>query len=205
MRTSLPPAASRAVRSASAGDASRKWNVVPPSISIDGRVWWVSTKTGVWKGGLGPHAPFQSGSSCHPGWPNFPAPMISAPIPAPNSCRKASSTPPLPPGCHERVANIHSCSRSPAWPKCASALWPSPVPKPSSEIAKFWTRASEGGVVMAAACYASYPLGVYAPGLVSNPAMRVRSPAHATRFAGGGAAGVSLTLSGVTGRRRETA
>src|SRR5213083_2192078 len=36
-RTSCPSAASRAVSSASAGDASRKWNVVPPSISIDGR------------------------------------------------------------------------------------------------------------------------------------------------------------------------
>ena len=38
MRTSLPSAASRAVSSASAGEASRKWKVVPPSISIDGRV-----------------------------------------------------------------------------------------------------------------------------------------------------------------------
>jgi len=36
-RMSRPPAASRTVLSASAGDASRKWNVVPPSISIDGR------------------------------------------------------------------------------------------------------------------------------------------------------------------------
>lgn len=55
-----------------------KWKVVPPSISIDGRRWWVRTKTGVWNGGLGPHAPCHFGSSCHPGWPNFPAPMISA-------------------------------------------------------------------------------------------------------------------------------
>jgi len=23
-----------------------KWNVVPPSIWIDGRAWWVKTKTG---------------------------------------------------------------------------------------------------------------------------------------------------------------
>ena len=37
MRTSWPPAASRAVSSASAGEASMKWKVVPPSISIDGR------------------------------------------------------------------------------------------------------------------------------------------------------------------------
>ena len=79
-RTSLPPAASRAAASASAGDASRKWYVVPPSISTDGRAWWVSTKTGVWNGGLGPQAPVHSGSSCQPGAPNFPAPMISAPM-----------------------------------------------------------------------------------------------------------------------------
>jgi hypothetical protein len=38
MRTSLPSAAARAVSSASAGEASMKWNVVPPSISIGGRV-----------------------------------------------------------------------------------------------------------------------------------------------------------------------
>ena len=67
MRTSWPPAASRASSSASAGEASRKWYVVPPSISIGSRVWWVRTKTGVWNGGLGPHQPFQSGSSCQPG------------------------------------------------------------------------------------------------------------------------------------------
>ena len=36
MRTSLPPAAARAVSSASAGDASMKWNVVPPSIEMEG-------------------------------------------------------------------------------------------------------------------------------------------------------------------------
>jgi hypothetical protein len=37
MRTSLPAAASRAVSRASAGEASMKWNTVPPSISIDAR------------------------------------------------------------------------------------------------------------------------------------------------------------------------
>ena len=58
-----------------------KWNVVPPSISIGGRVWWVRTKTGVWNGGLGPHQPFHSGSSGQSGGPNFRAPMISAPTP----------------------------------------------------------------------------------------------------------------------------
>jgi len=40
-----------------------KVKVVPPSISRGSRGWWVSTKTGVWKGGLSPHQPFQGGSS----------------------------------------------------------------------------------------------------------------------------------------------
>ena len=39
-----------------------------------------------------------------------------------------------------RLANIHSCSRSPAWPNGASRLCGTPVPKPSSEMEKFWTR-----------------------------------------------------------------
>src|SRR5919198_1170006 len=105
-------------------------------------------KVGVWKGGLGPHQPFHSGSSCHPGGPNFLAPMISAPIPT-SCCRaKASSMPPVLPGWpalsfHQRVVNSHSCSRSPAWPNGSSRLWPSPVPKPSSEIEKCWTRVSD--------------------------------------------------------------
>ena len=38
--------------------------------------------------------------------------------------------------CHQRVSNIHSCSRSPAWPNGASWLRPSPVPNPSSETEK---------------------------------------------------------------------
>src|SRR3954447_1889107 len=75
---SWPSTASRAVSSASAGVASRKWKVVPPSISIAGRGRWVSTKLGVWNGEFGPHHPFQSASSCQPGGPNLPAPMISA-------------------------------------------------------------------------------------------------------------------------------
>ena len=40
-----------AVPSASTEGAARKWNVVPPAISIDGRVVWVRTKAGQWKGG----------------------------------------------------------------------------------------------------------------------------------------------------------
>ena len=97
-----------------------KWYVVPPSISIGGRGWCVRMNVGVWNGGLGPHQPFHSGSSCQPGGPNLLAPMISAPIPTANCREKASSTPPVPPvppvmsWFHHRVVNIHSCSRSPA-------------------------------------------------------------------------------------------
>ena len=36
-----------------------KWKVVPPSISSGARGWWVSTNTGTWYGGFGPHQPFQ--------------------------------------------------------------------------------------------------------------------------------------------------
>ena len=83
--------------------------------------------TGEWNTGSGPHQPFQSGSSCQPAGPNLFAPMISAPIPSAYRLTKASSTPPLPPerpsiSHPDRVANIHSCSRSPAWPKWASRL-----------------------------------------------------------------------------------
>ena len=104
-----------------------KWKVVPPSISIDGRGWWVRMKTGVWNGGLGPHQPVHSGSSWPPGVPNLFQPMISAPIPEANCRRKASSIPRVPPGwpsvsCHHRVLNIHSCSRSPAWPNGVSRV-----------------------------------------------------------------------------------
>src|SRR4030095_898689 len=89
-----------------------------------------------------------AGAAGHPGCPNVPAPMISAPIPGSWRRRTASSMPPPPPGsptisCPHRVTNIHSCSRSPAWPNGASRLRPSPVPNPSSETEKNWTRASD--------------------------------------------------------------
>src|SRR2546430_8087584 len=76
--------------------------------------------------------------------------MISAPTPESCSRTKASSMPRLPPGWatispHQRVASIHSCSLSPAWPNGASRLWGSPVPKPSSEMENCWTRASDIG------------------------------------------------------------
>lgn len=67
MRTCCPPAAARAVSSAWAGAASRKWKVVPPSTWTDDRRWWVSTKVGVWNGGFVPRHPGRSRSSCQPG------------------------------------------------------------------------------------------------------------------------------------------
>src|SRR5271155_1431882 len=38
------------------------------------------------------------------------------------------------------VGNTHSCRRWPAWPNGASKVKPSPVPNPSREIEKLWTR-----------------------------------------------------------------
>src|SRR5580698_9492380 len=38
------------------------------------------------------------------------------------------------------VGNTHSCRRWPAWPNGASNVKPSPVPNPSSEMEKLWTR-----------------------------------------------------------------
>jgi hypothetical protein len=62
-RTSRSPAVALATSSASCGVASTKWKTVPPSIPMGGRGWWVRTKTGVWNGGFGPHAPRHSWSA----------------------------------------------------------------------------------------------------------------------------------------------
>src|SRR3546814_6316876 len=101
--------------------------------SIGGRGRWVRTKVGVWNGGFGPHQPFHSGSSCHPGGPNLLAPMISAPNPSLCRRSKRSSTPVDPPSFHLLVPNRHSWRRSPAWPKGVSRVCGSPEPKPRSE------------------------------------------------------------------------
>src|SRR5215212_7358442 len=69
--------------------------------------------------------------------------MISAPMPQPWRSAKASSTPAVPPASQNRVPNIHSCRRSPAWPNGASADCGSPVAKPSREMEKLWIRASD--------------------------------------------------------------
>src|SRR4051812_36877227 len=74
--------------------------------------------------------------------------MISAPIPGPHRLAKALSTPLLPPSCpcmarKACVGKNQPTSRWPACPKGFSKLCPSPVPKPSSETAKLWTRTSD--------------------------------------------------------------
>src|SRR6516164_5499148 len=71
--------------------------------------------------------------------------MISAPMPGRQLLAKASSTPMSPPDVSciawkVRVAKNHSISRPPACPKGASRLCPSPVPNPSRETEKLWTR-----------------------------------------------------------------
>lgn len=45
------------------------------------RSWWVTTKTGLWKGGSSPHQPCHGSSPQGPraAGPNLPRPMISAP------------------------------------------------------------------------------------------------------------------------------
>ena len=42
------PAVSRASAYAASKPWVTKWKLVPPSISIGSRAWWVSTKTGAW-------------------------------------------------------------------------------------------------------------------------------------------------------------
>ena len=136
--------------SASWGLASTKWNTVPPSISIDGRGWCVSTSTGVWNGGFGPHQPRHSSSV--PTSVNGPVcraelarPMISAPMPTLWRSAKESSTP----KCHR---TRRPSSARIGWRTSTRAgaprrdrtgrrsVMPSPVPNPSREIERLWTR-----------------------------------------------------------------
>src|SRR6266511_2112300 len=59
---------------------------------------------------------------------------------------RAPPAPPVrvvPPASQNRVPNIHSCRRSPAWPNGASADCGSPVAKPSREMDKLWIRVSD--------------------------------------------------------------
>ena len=77
--TSLPAAAALACSSAASIPSVTKVKVVSESVS-GARSWWVSTNTGMWKGGSSPHHPSQGSSPHGPGPPpNFPRPMIAAP------------------------------------------------------------------------------------------------------------------------------
>ena len=73
------PAASRACAKADSMPSVTKWNVVPPSISTGSRGWCVSTKTGPWYGGSGPHQPRQSPVHSPRIGPNMLRPMMVAP------------------------------------------------------------------------------------------------------------------------------
>ena len=78
MRISRSPAASTARAYAASKPSVTKWNVVPPSISMGSRSWWVTTKTGAWYGGFSPHHPRQSAS--HPIHSSTAGPNILRPI-----------------------------------------------------------------------------------------------------------------------------
>ena len=111
-----------------------KWKVVPPFISMEALGWWVSTKSRRMKGGvIAPHHPFPLvvEPRNHARGPNLLRPMISAPMPEPQLLAKRSSTPSLPLTRHSSgemwVVKNRSMSRSPACPKGACRLWPSPV------------------------------------------------------------------------------
>src|SRR5699024_5924905 len=83
---------------------------------------------------------------------NLLRPMISTPTPVFHRLANASSTPTVgdwalwkPISWKVRVGRAHSRRRWSAWPNGASRLCPSPVPNPSSETEKFWTRTLDAG------------------------------------------------------------
>jgi hypothetical protein len=90
---------------------------------IGARAWRVSTKTGVWYGGLSPHHPFQLSSGQEPRiGPNIFRPMIHAPTLLNPRATNSSSAPVVPPSwpCirrNVRVANAHSCIARPPTPR----------------------------------------------------------------------------------------
>ena len=92
--TSRSPAAALAWASATSIPSVTKWKVVPPSITIGARAWWVRTKVGAWYGGLSPHQPFQSGPpQSSPAGPNILRPRMKAPKPSAVARAKRSSVP----------------------------------------------------------------------------------------------------------------
>ncbi len=118
-----PRAASRARSSAAWMPSVTKWKVVPPSISIGARAWWVSTKTGTWYGGFvaPPAFPALVGPR-----PAHRAEHVAAEDPGADvreaAAAKSSSMPVVPPArlpntCWKvRVGRNQSCSASPPTP-----------------------------------------------------------------------------------------
>src|ERR671919_2847230 len=121
-----------------------KMKVVPPSISRGSRGWCVSTKTGVWNGGLSPHQPFQGGSSLQgPGPPpNMFRPITLAPTfdcsSSTTGVLALTSPPSWPCGLrHASSSTIHSWRSSPPTPSGFSSLSSGPAEYPSSETASW--------------------------------------------------------------------
>lgn len=102
-----------------------KWNVVPPCISIEARGWWVSTNTGRWYGGFGPHQPRQSRSHSPRTGPNILRPMMNAPAATMTSISARLSS---------GASNIQPCSApSGTSPKGRSSVCRMPAPTLSSD------------------------------------------------------------------------
>ena len=91
------------------------------------RGWWVSTNTGVWKGGLSPHQPFGGILGPGPGPPpNMFRPITVAPAPACASSTTgvlALTSPPSRPCCLRQASslNTHWCSSMPPTPARSAA------------------------------------------------------------------------------------
>ena len=116
-----------------------KMKVVPPSLATGSRAWWVTMKTGVWKGGSSPHQPSQGSSPHGPSPPNMFLPMTVAPMfssdSSTTSVEALTSPPSLPWGLRQASsAMTHSWSCSPPSPSGFSSLWFGPAMKPSSDI-----------------------------------------------------------------------
>ena len=113
------PAAARACSSAEWMPSVTKWNVVPPSIGMGSCGKWVSTNTGPWYGGFGPHQPCHSRSHSSRTGPNMLRPMMVAPESTIASTSAWFSS---------YVSNIQACSQfSSMSPKGASSRWFSPA------------------------------------------------------------------------------
>src|SRR6202790_720075 len=137
------PAAALAWASAASIPSVTKWKVVPPSITIGARAWWVRMKGGAWYGGLSPHQPFQSGPpQSSPAGPNILRARMKAPKPSIAALAKRSSVPPSFPtiDLKARVGKNQFINSGPRLPRGCSRLWSGPAPKPSMDTPKPATR-----------------------------------------------------------------